>query len=95
VGYYTSPKDEEIQNLSVQLSKPQTQLTQIQNQLAKENFQINVSNVKVAEVEIISEELKPVKLSSVLFGKIFGFLGIENWRKKKTTARSCLDIQIA
>jgi len=35
------------------------------------------------EVEIVREELKPVKLSSVLFGKIFGFLGVENFENKK------------
>ena len=55
----------------------QNQLVEIQEQLS------NNSQEKIKEVEIISEELKPVKLSSVLFEKIFGFLGIENWKNKK------------
>jgi len=65
--------EKKIQELESQVENLQQQLTEIQSQLANGNFQINVSNVKdekVEEIEIVSSELKPVKLSSVLFGKI-------------------------
>jgi len=85
VGYYTSPKDEEIQNLSVQLESQQVQLSELQNQLAQiqeqlanGNFQINVSNYsgKIKEVEIVEESVKPTNLFSVLLRKFNNILGI-------------------
>jgi len=69
--------EQKIQELENKVNELQTQLNEIQSKLANGNFEINVSNFKdekVEQVEIISE-IKPVKLSFVLFGKIFNLFG--------------------
>ena len=68
-------------NLSVQLSKLQTQLNEIQEQFSKGNFQVNVSTdskEKINEVELVEESVKPAKLFSILLRKFNNVLGIKD-----------------
>ena len=64
--------EKKIQELESQVENLQQQLTEIQAFLENGNLESNKTKVKkdVEEIEIVSSELKPVKLSSVLFGKI-------------------------